>query len=40
MPATNFDVIGDIHGHAAVLRHLLQKMDYREHDESLSLSRQ
>jgi hypothetical protein len=32
MPETNFDVIGDIHGHAAVLRRLLQKLDYREHD--------
>jgi hypothetical protein len=32
MTETNFDVIGDIHGHAAVLRCLLQKLDYREHD--------
>jgi hypothetical protein len=28
----NYDVIGDIHGHAKVLRRLLRVMDYREDD--------
>jgi hypothetical protein len=30
MTENNFDVIGDIHGHAEVLRHLLHEMNYRE----------
>ncbi len=28
----NYDLIGDIHGHAEVLRRLLREMDYREDD--------
>lgn len=30
MTTAGYDIIGDIHGHAEVLRRLLQKMDYRE----------
>lgn len=30
MTTKNYDIIGDIHGHAEALRRLLQKMDYRE----------
>ncbi len=32
MTTRNYDIIGDIHGHAEVLHRLLQKMDYREDD--------
>ncbi|NDB35537.1 MAG: serine/threonine protein phosphatase, partial [Flavobacteriia bacterium] len=28
---TNYDIIGDIHGHADALEQLLQKMGYRRH---------
>ena len=30
MTTRKYDVIGDIHGHAEVLRRLLRAMDYRE----------
>lgn len=32
MITDNYDLIGDIHGHAQVLRRLLREMDYREDD--------
>jgi hypothetical protein len=28
----NYDLIGDVHGHAQVLRRLLRQMDYREEE--------
>jgi len=32
MSTSNYDLIGDIHGHAEVLRRLLRKMNYRDDD--------
>jgi hypothetical protein len=32
MITDNYDLIGDIHGHAQVLRRLLREMEYRDDD--------